>query len=172
MAARFTAMLPERESPEATDGRFGYYCPMEIKGNLEEASVEIYLRDFETSEIRRRIDAVHAYAKAVEAAFPGGKIEVASEKQYINMRDFFRDDPRIVDYLGEAVRASGIEPVYKSIRGGTDGARLSEKGIPTPNLFAGGLNFHSRTEWAALSAMTRAAEVSVNLAKIWAEKER
>jgi tripeptide aminopeptidase len=170
MAARFITLLPQNESPEATDGRFGYYCPMEIKGNLEEASLEIYLRDFNAGEIRRRIDAVHAYAKAVEAAYPGGKIEVTSEKQYINMRDFFRDDPRIVGYLEEAVRASGIEPVYKSIRGGTDGARLSEKGIPTPNIFAGGMNFHSRTEWVALSAMTRAAEVVVNLARIWAEK--
>jgi tripeptide aminopeptidase len=167
MAAMFVGLLPRSESPEATDGRFGYYCPMEIKGSLEEASVEVYLRDFEAADIRRRIDAAKAFAAAVEAAFPGGRVVVTEEKQYLNMRDAFRADQRVVAFLDEAVRAAGIEPVYKSIRGGTDGARLSERGIPTPNIFAGGENFHSRTEWAALSAMTRAAETVVNLARIW-----
>ena len=169
MASMFVGLLPRSESPEATDEKYGYYCPMEIKGNLEEASVELYLRDFEDGEIRRRIDAVHAFSAAVEAAFPGGRAVVTEEKQYLNMRGAFLADSRVVDFLDRAVRETGIEPVYKSIRGGTDGARLSERGIPTPNIFAGGENFHSRTEWVALSAVTRAAEVVVNLARIWGE---
>lgn len=170
MAAMFVGLLPRNESPEATDERFGYYCPMEIAGNLEKASVEVYLRDFEEEEIRRRIQGIRAFAAAVEAAFPGGKVGLREEKQYLNMREAFRRDPRVIDFLGEAVRATGMEPVFKSIRGGTDGARLSEWGIPTPNIFSGGDNYHSRTEWAALSAMTRAAEVVVRLSEIWARK--
>lgn len=168
MAAMFVGLLPRSESPEATDERFGYYCPMAIQGNLEKASVELILRDFEEEEIQRRIAATRAFAAATEAAFPGGKAVVKEERQYRNMRDAFRRDPRILDYLDQAVRTTGFEPVYTSIRGGTDGARLSEWGIPTPNIFSGGRNFHSLSEWTALSAMTRAAEVVVNLARIWA----
>jgi tripeptide aminopeptidase len=171
MAARFVELLPRSESPEATDGVFGYYCPMEIRGTLEEALVEVYLRDFDETEIRRRLEALKTFAAAVEAAFPGGRVQVKEEEQYRNMRDTFRRNPHVLENLSRAVRQTGIEPVYKSIRGGTDGARLSEKGVPAPNIFMGGENFHARTEWAALSAMTRAAETVVNLLRIWAEKQ-
>ena len=168
MACRFVELLPRNESPEATDGNFGYYCPMEIKGSLEEASLEIFLRDFDSSEITRRASALEAFAAAVEAAFPGGKVTLRREEQYRNMKAAFRKDPRVLGCLARAVEETGISPVFKSIRGGTDGARLSEKGIPTPNIFMGGHNFHSRAEWASLSAMCRAAETVVNLARIWA----
>ena len=170
MAAHYATLLPRTESPEATDGRFGYYCPLEIKGDLGEASLEIYLRDFEIDDIKRRLEALAGFAKATEAAFPGGKVTVKEEKQYLNMRDAFRKDLRILDFLDEAIRKTGLEPRHESIRGGTDGARLSELGIPTPNVFAGGASFHSRKEWVPLSAMTRAAETVVNLAALWAEK--
>jgi tripeptide aminopeptidase len=171
MAARFVELLPRSESPEATDGSFGYYCPMDIKGNLEEAVVEVFLRDFDDGEIRRRLSALKAFAAAVEAAFPGGRVSVKEEEQYRNMKNSFDKDTRILDYVLQAVRETGVEPVRKSIRGGTDGARLSEKGVPTPNIFMGGENFHARTEWVSLSAMTRAAQTVVNLARIWATQE-
>jgi tripeptide aminopeptidase len=169
MAARFVNMLPAGESPEATDGRFGYYCAMDIKGSLEEAVTEIFLRDFSEEEITRRRDALRIFASAVEKAFPGGRVQLKEEEQYRNMKSAFQKDARILAYLDRAVRETGIEPLYKSIRGGTDGARLSEKGIPTPNIFMGGENFHSRTEWVSLSAMARAARTVVNLTRIWAE---
>jgi tripeptide aminopeptidase len=171
MAARFVDMLPASESPEATDGMFGYYCPMNIKGTLEEAVVEIFLRDFSEKEITRRRAALKAFAAAVEQAFPGGRVRLKEEEQYRNMKNAFQKDARILTYLDRAVRETGIEPVHKSIRGGTDGARLSEKGIPTPNIFMGGENFHSRTEWVSLSVMARAAQTVVNLARIWAEEK-
>jgi tripeptide aminopeptidase len=169
MACRFVELLPRSESPEATDGAYGFFCPMEIRGTLEEAAVEIFLRDFDEKEIARRLAALKAFALAVEAAFPGGEVRLKEEAQYRNMRGAFQKDPRILEYLVRAVKLTGIEPVCKSIRGGTDGARLSEKGVPTPNLFMGGGNFHSRTEWVSLRAMSRAAQTVVNLARIWAE---
>lgn len=170
MAAHFTSLLPRTESPEATDGKFGYYCPIEIKGDLGEAVLEVYLRDFESADMTRRLKALAAFAKATEASFPGGTVTLKEEKQYLNMREAFLRDSRIVDFLDDAIRKTGIEPRHESIRGGTDGARLSEHGIPTPNVFAGGSNFHSCREWVPLSAMTRAAETVVNLASIWAER--
>jgi tripeptide aminopeptidase len=142
---------------------------MEIRGTLEEAAVEIFLRDFDEKEITRRLAALRVFAAAVEAAFPGGKVRLTEKAQYRNMRDAFRKDPRVLEYLVRAVEETGVRPVHKSIRGGTDGARLSEKGVPTPNLFMGGRNFHSRTEWVSLRAMSRAAQTVVNLARIWAE---
>lgn len=168
MAATFVSFLPRSESPEATDGRFGYYCPLEIEGNVSEAKVEIFLRDYEMGEIQRRLQTLEAIARAVEGIFPGGKVTLTPEKQYLNMRDAFTQDPRIIQYLNDAIRATGIEPLHTSIRGGTDGARLTELGIPTPNIFAGGSNFHSLTEWVPLSAMVRAAEVVIHLVRLWA----
>ncbi|MCX7786783.1 MAG: peptidase T [Spirochaetes bacterium] len=169
MAASFVSFLPRSESPEATDGRFGYYCPLEINGNITEAKVEIFLRDYEMEEIKRRLQTLESIAKAIEGIFPGGKVTLISEKQYLNMRDAFAQNPQIVQYLDEAIRATGIEPVHTSIRGGTDGARLTELGIPTPNMFAGGSNFHSLTEWVPLSAMVRATEVVIHLVQLWAK---
>ena len=171
MASSFVSFLPRSESPESTDGSYGYYCPLEIEGNVSEAKVEIFLRDYEMGEIHRRIHTLEAIARAVEGAFPGGKVTLTVEKQYLNMREAFTQDPRIVQFLDEAIRATGIEPVHKSIRGGTDGARLTELGIPTPNMFAGGSNFHSLTEWVPLSAMVRAAEVVIHLIRLWANGE-
>jgi tripeptide aminopeptidase len=172
MAARFLALLPGAESPQATDGRYGFYFPLEISGSLERAAVEIYVRDFEDAEALRRLEALRRMAQAVEAAHPGGRVEVATEKQYSNLRRFLEPVPQVLDLLERAIRETGLEPVRRSIRGGTDGARLSEQGIPTPNVFTGGHNFHSRQEWAAVPAMVRAVEVAVNLCRLWADGER
>jgi tripeptide aminopeptidase len=172
MAARFLSLLPGAESPQATDGRYGFYFPLEITGSLERASVEVYVRDFEDAEAQRRLEALRRMARAVEAAHPGGRVEVASEKQYSNLRRFLEPVPQVLELLERAIRETGLEPVRRSIRGGTDGARLSEQGIPTPNVFTGGHNFHSRQEWAALPAMVRAVEVAVNLCRLWADGGR
>ncbi len=172
MAARFLALLPGAESPQATDGRYGFYFPLEISGSLERASVEVYVRDFEDAEALRRLEALRRMAQAVEAVHPGGRVEVSTEKQYSNLRRFLQPEPQVVELLERAIRETGVEPVRRSIRGGTDGARLSEQGIPTPNVFTGGHNFHSRQEWAALPAMVRAVEVAVNLCRLWADGGR
>ena len=169
MAAKFLSLLPGAESPQATDGRYGFYFPLEINGGIEETTLEIYLRDFEEQEVQRRAAVLESMARAVEVVFPRGKVEIKIEKQYANMHRFLRDFPEVLQHLEEAIRETGIEPVYKIIRGGTDGARLSELGVPTPNVFTGGHNFHSRQEWAAVPAMIRAVNTAVNLCRVWAE---
>ncbi len=167
MAAAFVAMLPRSESPEATDGRYGFYHPLRLSGSGESALVEVLIRDFESDLVEQRVAAVHAFADAVRASFPGGKVTASVEKQYRNMYDRIAEEPDGLDLLAKAVQATGIEPVFHSIRGGTDGSRLTEMGIPTPNLFAGGHNMHGRFEWVALRSMVRAAKTLVNLAELW-----
>lgn len=169
MAASFASMLPRNESPEATDGYYGFYCPMEIGGTVEKAQLEIILRDFDSNELDRRIAALKAYAAAVEAQFPGGKVKVNVTLQYYNMKNKIDKKPRVLQLLQKAAEKQGIAFQMKPIRGGTDGSRLTELGIPTPNIFTGGRNFHSRTEWIPVSDMVAAARTVVALIELWAE---
>jgi tripeptide aminopeptidase len=169
MAASFAVMLPRSESPEATDGYFGYYCPMELAGDLENARMEIFLRDFESSGIERRLSALDAIARAVEAQFPGGQIIVKASPQYYNMHDKIDKQPQVLERLKTALDNIGIEWQLKPIRGGTDGSRLTELGIPTPNIFTGGRNFHSRLEWVSVNEMCAACKVVIELMRLWGE---
>ncbi|TVR34650.1 MAG: peptidase T [Spirochaetaceae bacterium] len=169
MASSFVTLLPRSESPEATDGRFGFYCPIELTAGLSEATLHVLIRDFELDQVKRRIAALEAIAAAVEAAYPGGSVSVKAEQQYLNMRDVMRDHPQVNEMVDRAIRATGIEPTWRSIRGGTDGARFTQMGVPTPNVFSGAHNMHSRFEWVALPAMVRAAKTVVNLAQLWSQ---
>jgi tripeptide aminopeptidase len=168
MAASFVAMLPRSEAPESTDGWYGYYCPLEISGGLERATVELYLRDFSREGMESRVAAVRAMAKAVEAQFPQGSVSLSVMKQYVNMREKLDERPEVLERLMEAARRAGAEPYIKPIRGGTDGARLTEMGVPTPNVFTGGYNYHSRYEWASLGEMVLAVETIIELVRQWA----
>lgn len=170
MAGTFLSLLPANESPEATDGRYGYYAPMEIEGNLDEAKLGGILRDFDPIELSRRIKALDAYGKAVEAKYPGGVVDVKTRKQYENMFDHINKDVKIIEILEAAVTAAGVSPSREIIRGGTDGSRLSEMGIPTPNIFTGGHNYHSRFEWASVNTMVKASETIINLIQLWAKE--
>jgi len=167
MAAAFATLLPRSESPEATDGYYGYYCPMEISGALENASLEVYLRDFDSENMKRRLDALETFAKTVESQFPGGKVIVKPEPQYYNMKLKVDEKPFVLDRLKQAMENAGIEWRLNPIRGGTDGSRLTELGIPTPNIFTGGRNFHSRLEWVSVSEMCAACRVIVELIRLW-----
>jgi tripeptide aminopeptidase len=168
MAAFFVTLLPRSESPEATDGYYGYYCVTELAGTEEAARVELILRDFERAGMERRLAALEAFARSVEAAFPGGAVHVACEQSYANMKEKIDAAPQALSALREAGRSLGLELREKPIRGGTDGARLTELGIPTPNIFTGGRNFHSRLEWAALDEMVSASRLVIELARLWA----
>ena len=169
MASVFAAMLPRNESPEATDGYYGYYCPLAIQGDVEAASVEVFLRDFDREEGERRLAALNSFARAVEAQFPGGKAEVSSKIQYLNMKEKINERPEVLEKLRKAFLNTGLEIMEKPIRGGTDGSRLTQMGIPTPNIFTGGRNFHSRMEWLSVSEMAAACRLTVELIKLWAE---
>ena len=144
---------------------------MEISGHIESAKVVLFLRDFETDGMDRRINTVKQLASAVEAQFPGGRANVKITQQYLNMFQKIQENPRMADILKKALLNTGIEPKLVPIRGGTDGSRLTELGLPTPNVFTGGHNFHSKSEWASLAQMVCAEEVLVELVKLWA-KER
>lgn len=169
MACQFVAMLPRSESPEATDNWFGYYCPIEISGSMEKTAVDIYLRDFTSEGMEKRIEAMKAFASAVEAQFPLGKVELTIKKQYLNMKEKLDQNPSVLEKLNEAIKRAGAEPKIVPIRGGTDGSRLTEMGIPTPNIFTGGYNYHSRHEWASAGEMSLAVKTLIHLVALWTE---
>ncbi|MDR2444337.1 MAG: peptidase T [Spirochaetaceae bacterium] len=165
MAANFATMLPRTESPEATDGYYGFYCLMESSGSQENARQRLIVRDFSRSGIARRIAALESFARAVEAAFPGGKVTVDAKPTYYNMKEAIETRPEIQARLEKAAKNAGVDYCFKPIRGGTDGARLAELGIPTPNIFTGGRNFHSRSEWLLLDDLLAACRLAIELTR-------
>jgi len=169
MASVYAAMLPRNESPEATDGYYGYYCPLKIEGDVESALLEVYIRDFDRDDGERRVAALDTFAAAVEAQFPGGRVEVNAKIQYLNMKEKINARPEVVAKLRQAFRNVGVEINERPIRGGTDGSRLTEMGIPTPNIFTGGRNFHSRLEWLSVPEMAASCRLLVELARLTAE---
>jgi tripeptide aminopeptidase len=169
MAAGFVSLLPRSESPEATDGYYGYYCPMEIRGDLENAHLELFLRDFEQKGMERRLAALESFARTVEAQFPSGKVTVKPKFQYLNMKEKIQKRPEVAALLQKAFARAGVEARLNPIRGGTDGSRLTELGIPTPNIFTGSRNCHSRLEWVSVDEMAAACRVVVELIRAWTE---
>ncbi|MDR0910656.1 MAG: tripeptide aminopeptidase PepT [Spirochaetaceae bacterium] len=169
MAASFCNLLPRNESPEATDGRYGFYCPTGIKGTHESAELELIIRDFSKSEIERRLRALESFARTVEAQFPGGKVCVNTEEQYRNMKEKIDAEPEVMDKLFAAGKKLGMPLKLVPIRGGTDGAALCQRGIPCPNIFTGGQNFHSKDEFLNVSEMIEASRLIIELIKIWTE---
>jgi len=170
LAGRLLSMLPQAESPEATEGRDGFYCPTEVSGNYGASRVDMIIRDFEIEEVHRRIDYIRSLAATLEKAYPPATITVTTHKQYLNMRDRIYESPFMIELLTEAVRASGAEVVMEPIRGGTDGSRLTEMGLPTPNIFTGGHNFHGPYEWIPLGSMVKATATVLNLISLWADR--
>ncbi len=167
MASYFISLLPRSESPEATDGRYGNFWAEKIKGTIASAKVNILLRDFDKEGIQRRLDTVKTFAKACEAAFPGGRVVIKEREQYQNMKEELDKHPELEKLLERAYKEVGIVPLVKPIRGGTDGSRLTAMGIPTPNIFIGGHYFHSVREWASLGSMVKASQVIIKLIELW-----
>jgi len=168
MAVTFLNTIPQAESPEATDGRYGYYCAEEISGSLAHTHVVLYLRDFEMDELERRIGALKRLAETTEKLFPGGQVDLSSKIVYQNMYDAIKKDPLIMEAVWEAGKKLGVELHEKIIRGGTDGARLAQMGIPAPNLYTGAHNLHSRYEWVAVSVMEESALLIEQIISFWA----
>jgi tripeptide aminopeptidase len=168
--AEIISRLPKNISPEMTEGYEPYIHPYILEGGVGKSSVKILFRDFKTeglADLKKIVDKVIA---EVQPMFPKAKIEVQVTEQYRNMREGVEEDARVADYLFEATERAGIKPEWKPIRGGTDGSKLTEAGLPTPNIFTGGANFHSRTEWVNVWGMEKAVETILNVVQIWAEK--
>jgi tripeptide aminopeptidase len=168
MAADFVSALPRTElSPETTDGYDGYLHPYQVQASVDRTSVKVLVRDFMTARLKEKEDLVQRIAHDVVRRHPGGQVDFAVEESYRNMREVLERHPQVVEYARKAIRLAGLEPIERPIRGGTDGSRLSFMGLPTPNLFAGEHNFHSRLEWVSAQDMDKAVEVIVRLAALW-----
>lgn len=166
----FVARLPrDRLSPEATDQRSGFIHPYHLGGGVGQAAVKLILRDFETARLAEHAELLRMLARQVEGVFAGVKIDVEVTRQYRNMGEGLSREPRAVEYAEQAHRRLGRMAKRTIVRGGTDGAMLTEKGLPTPNLSTGQHNPHSRLEWACLDEMVKAAEVLVELVQVGAE---
>jgi tripeptide aminopeptidase len=170
VAAAFLDSLPKDAlSPETTEGREGFVHPETIRGTTEECVVALILRDHDRERLAGHEGVLRRLAEAAAAANPGSSVAIDVVEQYRNMKEYLGDHPRVVEAAQEAVRRAGLEPTMRFIRGGTDGSRLSERGLPTPNIFTGGHDYHSRYEWICVQDMGAAAATIVHLAEIWAE---
>jgi len=165
-ASRFVDRLPrERLSPETTDRYEGFVHPYQMEASVDRTSVRVLLRDHVTTKLREQERLVRTLAEAV-AGETGTRAEIDVREQYRNMREVLDRHPHVVDRARRAIRAVGLTPTEKPIRGGTDGSRLSFMGLPTPNLFAGEHNFHSRLEWTSRQDLERAVAVIVEIARL------
>lgn len=171
IAAQFVDALPRNEAPETTDGRQGYLHPHTLEGTSERASVRVLLRDFSDEGMAAKRRFVHALARTLQTEWPGAAVDLQIEESYRNMRTYIEDaDPRTITFAVEAGRALGFEPELEPVRGGTDGARLSEKGLPTPNVFTGGHDFHGRFEWNTVQNIERSLAYTKALVRTWGER--
>jgi len=162
--------MPKQIAPETTEGYEPYIHPHALQGEEAKSTLKILLRDFNTAGLdvlKKRLEDIIA---EVQPLHPKARIELTITEQYRNMRDHMGNDTRVLDCLWEAARRAGVEPKWVPIRGGTDGSRLTEKGLPTPNIFTGGNNYHGKTEWLSVYAMEKSIDAVVSLVQVWAEK--
>lgn len=169
IACRFLSEIPEHESPEHTEEREGFYHLGDLRGTIEEAKIRLRIRDHNEKNNKRRMEFLQKLKDIYEFRYPGLKIELKFEHEYCNMLKFIEKEMIVVDLANEAIKMAGLEVKIEAIRGGTDGSKLSEMGIPTPNIFSGGLLFHSRKEHIPTLALQKAAEVIIHLGQLWAD---
>ncbi|MFZ1528084.1 MAG: peptidase T [Ferruginibacter sp.] len=171
IAGEILAALPKNEwSPETTEAMQGFVHPVSLNGIAEKASIGFIVRDFKTAELANHHSRLKKIAEEVVARHPGASVEYKAQEQYRNMKDILLQHPHVVAHAAEAIRRAGLEVKMESIRGGTDGSRLSYMGMPCPNIFTGMQNIHSKTEWISVKDMAKAVETLVNLAQVWEEK--
>ena len=171
LAARIHAEVPAEESPEMTEGYEGFYHLTSIKGTVDSAQMHYIVRDFDRKAFETRKRKMMEIAKKVgKGLHPDCYIELIIEDSYYNMRDKVMEHPHILDIAQQAMRDCDIEPVMKPIRGGTDGSQLSFMGLPCPNLFTGGYNYHGKHEFVTLEGMEKAVQVIVRIAELTAKR--
>ncbi|MDB5193267.1 MAG: tripeptide aminopeptidase [Segetibacter sp.] len=171
IAGEVLAALPTNEfSPETTEGRQGFVHPLRVEGLAERATIEFIVRDFTREGLQANADRLKSIAEQVLQKHPKATMEFAVKEQYRNMKEVLDQHPQVATYAAEAYERSGLTVKKQSIRGGTDGSRLSFIGLPCPNLFTGMQGIHSKKEWIGVRDMKKAVEVLVNLVKVWEEK--
>ena len=165
--------LPKNEwSPETTSDKQGFIHPVSISGIAEKATISFIVRDFDTAMLQTHHNRLKQVAENVVAGYKGATMEYIAKEQYRNMKEVLLKHPQVAAYATEAIERAGLTVKKESIRGGTDGSRLSFMGLPCPNLFTGMQNIHSKLEWIGVNDMVKAAEMIVHLGMIWEEKSR
>ena len=170
VASEFIALLPADESPERTEGYEGFYHPISISGGVDSATVSLIIRDHDRDIFNHRKEFIAQVVKDLDERYGQGVVSVEINDQYANMREVIEPVMYVIDTACEAMRQAGVEPSIKAIRGGTDGAQLSFMGLPCPNIFAGGLNFHSRYEFVPIQSMQKAMMTIVRIAELTAKE--
>lgn len=168
IASEIIKELEDMPAPETTEKKEGYLHPYSMEGGSYEMTLKILIRDFEIEGLKEKSVFLEGLRERVAEKYPAGDIRLEINDSYMNMRYKLEEAPQVVDLAMESVRCAGIEPHLTSIRGGTDGASLSYRGLPTPNLFTGGHNFHSRFEWVSVQDMELAVNALVHLVELWA----
>ncbi len=169
-AADFISRLPrDTWNPETTEGKEGFVHPVQIEGVLEKATVQFIVRDFDTTMLTTHQARLKKLVDETLATFPGASADFTVTEQYRNMKEILDQHPQVMDHAAEAYRRAGIEPERMSVRGGTDGSRLSFMGLPCPNLFTGEMGIHSKQEYVSVQDMEKSVEVLLHLAQVWAE---
>jgi tripeptide aminopeptidase len=172
VAADLVMALPQHRTPETTEGREGYLHPTNVAGNVSETRLQFIVRDFTEPGLRDFEDTLRAAAAWAERKYRGARVTVEVRASYRNMKYVLDQHPHVTEYAEEAIRRAGLTPKRTSIRGGTDGARLSFMGVPTPNLFDGSMNFHGKKEYVPLEWMQLAVETLLHLCDVWVERSR
>ncbi len=170
VANRFMALLPDRETPEHTEGYEGFYHLIGVKGEVEQTTVSYIIRDHDRSRFEERKQAMQRWVRQINEEYGEDTATLDLRDQYYNMREKIEPVMHIIDIAFQAMKEAGVEPRVKAIRGGTDGAQLSFKGLPCPNIFAGGLNFHGRYEFVPIQSMEKAMNVVVKIAELVASR--
>ena len=170
VASSMVDSLPKNEwSPETTSEKEGFVHPTTISGGLEQATVDFIIRDHKTENLNTHIQKLEQHAKDAVNKYPGSSYKMTISEQYRNMKDILTEVPFVVDYAFEAMKQVGIAPRKASVRGGTDGSRLSFMGLPCPNLFTGEMAFHSKHEYCSIQDMEKSVKTLVKLCEIWSE---
>jgi len=171
IAGRILDALPkDRLAPESTEGRRGFIHPVHVDGIAEKCTIEFIVRDFETPGLKKKEDFLYTLIEETVRSQPGARFEFAVTEQYRNMKEILDGHPSVVEYAKEAIQRAGLQLKMESIRGGTDGSRLSYMGLPCPNLFAGEQAIHSKLEFISVQDMNKAVETMVHLVSIWNEE--
>lgn len=169
VAASFLSKLPlDKWCPESTSGMEGFVHPVAMEGELEQAKVTFIIRDFKTAKLEEHENKLRDFAEKTIAEFPGSSFEISIKEQYRNMKEILIHHPQVMANADEAYKRAGIDPESISIRGGTDGSRLSFMGMPCPNIFTGEMGIHSKQEYVSVQDMNAAVSVCVHLAQVWA----
>ncbi len=167
IASELISRLPkDRLAPEATEGKEGFVHPVSLSGSAEEARIEFIVRDFDTAMLKRHEEEVEELLQSILLRYPGAGFEIAVQEQYRNMKEVIDQHPLCLEIGIEAIRLAGMKPIRRSIRGGTDGSRLSLMGLPCPNIFAGEHAFHGKQEWVSVQDMQKATQTLLNIAQL------